>query len=356
MLRFALQCLTLARLFFLSAAGLAALALAPGDQIKDWNGGNGWINSAPLTPASLQGKVVLVDFWEYTCLNCLRTLPYLREWYKRYQDDGFVIVGVQTPEFEFSGDTKNVEDATKRLGITWPVVLDANYAIWKRYETRAWPTELLFDQTGKLVEVQVGEGNYPQTEAKIQSLLRQSNPHLTLPAPMALLPQDSYDKPGAVCYPSTAEMLIGRTPIADPAMGDPMTDLNYVDSSKHDDGKIYLQGYWHSTKEGLVYGGGDGYMALPYHAIQVEVVMRPLNGASRVSVTQDGKPIPHSDAGSDVQYDASGNSYVMVDQPRAYEVVMNAAFGHHELRLSPDHLGIGIYDFAFESCEIPGSK
>src|SRR5579864_4395575 len=132
--------------------------------LASFDGNTGWINSPPLTPADLRGKVVLVDFWEYTCINCLRTLPYLREWYKRYANDGFVIVGVHTPEFEFSGDPKNVEAATKRLGVTWPVALDNHDTIWNRYGTNTWPHELLFAQNGHRVESVIGEGGYPETE------------------------------------------------------------------------------------------------------------------------------------------------------------------------------------------------
>ncbi len=142
------------------------------DTILPFDGATGWLNSSPLTPAELRGKIVLVDFWEYTCVNCLRTLPYLREWYKRYASMGFVIVGVHTPEFTFSSESKNVDAADKRLGVTWPVALDSKNAIWDRYGTNNWPHELLFDQNGKRIESVIGEGSYPQTEAHIQALLQ----------------------------------------------------------------------------------------------------------------------------------------------------------------------------------------
>jgi thiol-disulfide isomerase/thioredoxin len=341
----------------IAAAALFVLpAIAPGDHLMSFAGGKAWLNSAPLTPASLQGKVVLVDFWDYTCINCLRTLPYLREWYKRYASDGFVIVGVEAPEFRFETDGKNLADATSRLGVVWPVVSDFDFAVWKRYGINAWPTELLFDQSGKLVEEEIGEGNYPQTEAEIQALLRKANPSLNLPPPMALLPQDNYDKPGAVCYPKTAEIVVERSRIGNAVSGDPRMDQNYQDPGQHKDGTLYLDGYWRATRQSISYSGGGGYVALPYHAIQVETVMRSNGGPIRVNVTQDDKPVPRDDAGSDLHYDAKGNSYVLVDAPRAYEVIMNAAFGHHELVLSPQGGGLRIYDFAFESCEVPGAK
>jgi thiol-disulfide isomerase/thioredoxin len=327
-----------------------------GTPMLNFEGAASWINSPGLEPADLHGKVVLVDFWEYTCLNCLRTLPYLREWYKRYHDDGFVIVGVHTPEFAFSSQANQVEAATKRLDVTWPVAVDSSLAIWKRYGTDEWPTELLYDQTGKLVEVQLGEGNYPYTESKIQALLKAANPSLSLPPVMALLPQDSYDKPGAVCYPHTQEILIGHTPIADaPTFGDPSSDIAYHDSGSRRDGAIYLDGFWHATRDAVAFGGGSGYFDIPYHAIEVEVVMTPSGGATRVDVTQDGKPLPRDDAGKDVTYDTNGMSYVNVDASRAYQVVENQKYGNYDLRLSPKGYGLAFYDVDFESCEVPGT-
>jgi hypothetical protein len=209
------------------------------------------------------------------------------------------------------------------------------------------------------VESVAGEGAYPQTEAKIQALLRAGNPQLHLPPVMALLPQDSYDKPGAVCYPQTPELLVGRHHIADASsFDDPSQDSNYADNVAHpQDGAIYLQGFWHLTPEAAVSGGGDGFITLGYHAIQVVAVIKPEPGKSvTVGVTQDGRPIARDDAGRDLQYDAAGNSYVVVNAPRAYDLIMNARFGDHDLKLSPKAYGVGFYDFAFESCEIPGSS
>jgi thiol-disulfide isomerase/thioredoxin len=335
--------------------------------ILGFDGATGWINSPALTPAQLHGKVVLVDFWEYTCINCLRTLPYLREWYKRYRGDGFTIVGVHSPEFHFSGETANVTAAARRLGITWPIAVDGDMTIWNRYHNQAWPGEYLFDQNGKLVEKTMGEGGYQATEAKIQSLLKAGNPQLKhLPPVMALLPQDSYAKPGAVCYLQTPEILVGpnrSNAIADmPKYLNPTQDTHYADvDDTHVDGKVYLDGYWRFSPEGsgqgMVSAGGDGYLAMRYHAIQVVAVLKPENGKPvRVVVTQDGKPVAREDAGSDVHYDAGGSSFLTVDTPRAYGVIMNKHFGTHELRLKPGGGGLGIYDIAFESCEVGADK
>jgi thiol-disulfide isomerase/thioredoxin len=324
-------------------------------QLRSFDGGAGWLNSDALTPDQLRGKVVLVDFWEYTCINCLRTLPYLREWYRRYHDHGFVIVGVHTPEFAFSSERTNVAAAAKRLGVTWPIVLDDDATIWKRYGNNDWPHEYLYNQNGTLVESWAGEGGYPQTESAIQALLKSADSKLEFPPVMALLPQDSYDKPGAVCYPKTAEILLAHQPIANAsASNNPAQDTNYqYDGSNPQDGAVYLQGYWHRTSGAVVAGESGGFLLLPYHAIQVVAVMRPEGTPIRVVVTQDGHPVDKSDAGSDLRYGENGDSYVEVDSPRAYDLVANARFGQHTLKLSPRSEGLRVYDFAFESCEVP---
>jgi YD repeat-containing protein len=352
-LTFAALLMCIAPSFLGSRANAASI-----DQLQGFDGGTAWINSPPLTPEELRGKVVLVDFWEYTCINCLRTLPYLREWYRRYHDDGLVIVGVHTPEFNFSAKRVNVAAGAERLGVKWPIVLDDHGTIWKRYDNDGWPHEYLYDQNGRLVESFPGEGGYPQTEAKIQELLKSTQPKLALPPVMALLPQDSYDKPGAVCYPKTPELVVGHQPIANgSAMSNPGQDNDYAyDASNPQDGAIYLQGYWHRTADAMVSGENNGYVTLRYHAIQVVAVMKPENGGStRVEVTQDGAPVPREDAGKDLRYDDHGNSYVEVTAGRAYDLIANARFGQHTLKVSPKSDSLGIYDFAFESCEVPKS-
>jgi thiol-disulfide isomerase/thioredoxin len=334
------------------------------DVLQSFDGAAGWLNGPALTASGLRGKVVLVDFWEYTCINCIRTLPYLKAWYARYHDKGFEIVGVHSPEFGFSGDRSNVAAAASRLGVSWPIALDDEHSIWLRYGVSSWPTEELFDQDGKLVDTQVGEGNYPQTESRIQSLLTSRTPDLKLPPVMALLPQDSYDKPGSVCYPQTPETYVGPwhgQMIADAgAFNDPSTDSVYQDPGPpHREGAVFLRGYWHASKDdqAMVSGDGNGSLALNYKAIQVLAVLKPeAGGTIRVDITQDGKPVARVDAGPDIRFDGSGVSYVDVDAARAYELLDNAHFGQHELRLMPQRYGVGIYSFAFESCEVGSDK
>jgi cytochrome c biogenesis protein CcdA/thiol-disulfide isomerase/thioredoxin len=147
----------------------------------DFVGGTGWINSVPLTRDGLKGKVVLVDFWTYSCINCIRTFPYLLDWYAKYKDFGFVIIGVHTPEFAFEHDTSNVAQAVKQFGIPYPVVQDNNYTIWNAFMNSYWPAEYLIDAQGQYRHIQYGEGDYAQTEQAIQALLAEAGHPVTAP-------------------------------------------------------------------------------------------------------------------------------------------------------------------------------
>ena len=132
-----------------------------------------WHNSAPLTMEQLRGKVVLVDFWTYTCINCIRTLPYVRTWYDKYKDQGLVVVGVHTPEYPVERSSANVAAALKRFDIRYPVAQDNSYATWEAYGNQYWPATYLIDKQGKIVYTHFGEGQYDVTEATIRKLLAQ---------------------------------------------------------------------------------------------------------------------------------------------------------------------------------------
>ncbi len=147
----------------------SALTVKAADRLTLGKGA--WINSAPLTLEGLKGKVVLVDFWTYSCINCIRTLPYLRAWYSKYQDQGFVIVGVHSPEFAFEQSEANVRQAVKDLKVTWPVVQDNAFGIWNAYENQYWPSHYLYGRDGKLIETHFGEGDYAETETAIAQAL-----------------------------------------------------------------------------------------------------------------------------------------------------------------------------------------
>jgi cytochrome c biogenesis protein CcdA/thiol-disulfide isomerase/thioredoxin len=142
---------------------------------------NHWINSQPLTMKDLKGKVVLVDFWTYTCINCIHTLPYVTDWYNKYHDQGFVVIGVHTPEFTFEHETSNVENAVKQYKIYYPVAQDNNYVTWGAYQNEYWPAEYLIDADGNLRYTHFGEGSYDETEKNIQQLLAEAEKSVSKP-------------------------------------------------------------------------------------------------------------------------------------------------------------------------------
>nr|WP_307601152.1 thioredoxin family protein [Variovorax boronicumulans] len=152
-----------------------ALAASPG--LKDYGrapefvGIEKWLNSGPLTMQGLAGKVVLVDFWTYTCINCIRTLPHVVRWYETYKDQGFVVVGVHSPEFAYERSTRNVQDAIERFDIRYPVAQDNGFTTWKAYNNQYWPAFYLVDAKGQVMRQHFGEGEYAEMEAVIQALL-----------------------------------------------------------------------------------------------------------------------------------------------------------------------------------------
>ena len=155
------------------ATAATAASAAPAAAAPEFTGIDTWLNSAPLTMQQLRGKVVLVDFWTYTCINCIRTLPYVKSWHAKYKDQGLVVVGVHTPEYPIERSTSNVKDALKRFDIQYPVAQDNRYATWQAYSNQYWPAFYLIDKGGKIVYTHFGEGQYEETEATIRKLLAQ---------------------------------------------------------------------------------------------------------------------------------------------------------------------------------------
>ena len=158
-------------------ATTVAVAAPPqsGPGAPELTGSTQWLNSEPRNLQQLRGKVVLIDFWTYTCINCVNTLPYVKSWNQKYKDQGLTVIGVHTHEYQFERDTGNVKTANKRLGISYQVAQDNQYATWNDYDKQYWPAFYLIDKKGQIVYSHFGEGAYAQTEAKIQALLAQKN-------------------------------------------------------------------------------------------------------------------------------------------------------------------------------------
>ncbi len=236
--------------------------------------GRVWLNSSPLSFRQLRGRVVLVDFWDYTCVNCIRTLPYVQAWHERYRDKGLTVIGVHTPEFTFAQYESNVEHGIREFGLTYPIVIDSNREIWKAFANRYWPTKYLLDQEGYLRYGHFGEGGYIECEQVIQELLREINPALDLPAMMHPLREE--DHTGAVCYRPSGELYLGhaRGRIGNEGgfKEDQIADYSFTGDLQET--FFYAGGRWASTAEYFeAADDGTHTLRLKYEAVAVNLVM-----------------------------------------------------------------------------------
>ena len=239
-----------------------------------------WINSPPLTLAQLRGKVVLIDFWTYSCINCLRTLPHLKSWYATYHDKGLVIIGVHTPEFAFEHVTSNVRAAVKRLGITYPVMQDNRYKTWDNYANQYWPAEYLIDKQGHVRHTHFGEGEYDQTESLIRRLLSDNGAHARQIAdatPTGLLTPESY---------------LGYARLTNYAGTNPVPNkfANYTFPSSLLANTLAYDGSWRVGAQAIT-AGKNARLRLQFEASNVYLVA---GGHGTVQALVDGKPTRHA--------------------------------------------------------------
>jgi thiol-disulfide isomerase/thioredoxin len=318
-----------------------------------------WINSEPLTMSELRGRLVLVDFWEYTCVNCLRTLPYLKEWHRRYAGLGLVILGVHAPEFGFGRERENVARAVEDLGIEWPVFLDNDFELWRRFSNNWWPRKILVDPAGVIVHDHIGEGGYRRTEEAVQEGIAKLNPGVELPPVME--PVNPHDRPGAVCFPATPELYAGyvRGLYGHPVDID--REALYEPVAPHEVHKAYLEGRWRVEDERLLHVSFSGppgdCVVVRCRATEVNAVLRPETGEPyRVYLELDGAPVAEADAGPDVRRDDEGRSYVEVDAGRMYRLLDSPDYAERELALYAAGDGFGLYAFTFGACVVSPSE
>lgn len=320
--------------------------------------GQTWLNTEPLTMRGLRGRVVLVDFWDYTCVNCIRTLPYLKEWRRRYHDKGLTIVGVHAPEFYFASVTELVRLAIRDFGIEYAVVLDNEHTIWQAYANRYWPAKYLVDHEGYIRYFHAGEGSYGETERAIQALLRELNPLVEVPEPMA--PLRAMDEPGALaaCQRPTPELYLGykRGRIANPEgfVEDESHHFRYGSEPKPDVAE--LDGPWlcrpDSAEVQARSNGERSRLRLMFSAAEVNVVLAA--GAAcplaRLDLTENDAPIPADARGDDVQVDRGGKTWVKVDRPRMYSLIRRDRFVTALVELESVSPELQLFVFTFVSC------
>ncbi len=281
-----------------------------------------WVNSGPLTPEALRGKVVLVNFWEFTCINWIRTSPYVKAWNRDYAKFGLVVIGVHAPEFEFGKQPEIIDRGIRDHGLTYPIAIDNDFVIWNAFANDAWPSTYLFDAQGKLVNQWIGEGNYDQIESEIRRLLIAANPGTKLPA---VSPEaNAFAKTGMPSYAG-------------------ITGESYVGARRRERGMFKLEGDWRSDGQFVELQKGTGTIVLPFIAGEVNLVVQPgPSGKPAMTVLLDGNPIGEA-RGADVGTDGVAR----FDRSGMIRLVAGAPLRKHVLTLVASDPGLRAYVFTF---------
>lgn len=333
--------------------GLIGTALAqsrvpafPVGRLPALGGATAWLNSPPLTPAGLRGKVVLVNFWTYSCINWLRTLPYVRAWAEKYRDQGLVVIGVHTPEFEFEHDVANVRHAAAAMNVGYPVALDNDYAVWRAFNNNSWPASYLVDAGGKVRYFRSGEGEYEQAERMIQQLLAEANNTTASQQPTAV------EGRGAEAAPDWNNLRSGENYVgferterfASPGGVAAGRRRVYALPAKLQLNEWALLGEWTIGKQATVLHQADGAIVYRFHARDLHLVMGPAPKGQpvRFRVSIDGQP-PGAARGGDV--DEQGNGTVR--EPRLYQLIRQGATPIAERRFEITFLDPGVSAFSF---------
>jgi thiol-disulfide isomerase/thioredoxin len=300
-----------------------------------------WLNGPPLTPADLRGRVLLVDFWTYTCVNWLRTLPYLRAWHQKYAAAGLTVVGVHTPEFGFEHDLRNVTAQTSALGIEYPVAVDSDYGVWDDFANSYWPAVYLADGAGRIRHHHFGEGEYAQTEMVIQQLLMDAGAEIDLDLVMVeprglevaaewatLRSPESYLGYGQSSGFVAEDVHLFDVPhVYDPVRGLPLNAWN-------------LAGDWTHARHAAVLNAAGGSVSFAFHARDVNLVMGPATAGATIPfrVTLGGQA-PGTAHGTDVDADGLG----IVDRQATYQLIRQTG------RISDRVVGIEFLDAGVEA-------
>ncbi|MDA1129069.1 MAG: redoxin domain-containing protein [Chloroflexi bacterium] len=340
---------------------------AVGNLAPEFGGIDAWINGGPLTMEELRGQVVLIDFWTYTCINCIRTFPFLKQWHSRYADDGLVIVGVHTPEFEFEKTYENVVQATQNEALVWPMAQDNDFVTWRSYSNRFWPAKYLIDKDGVVRYTHFGEGGYAETEDVIRELLAEANPAFrdeALP-----LPEDQTLDPGFLTTRNaevTRELYGGyERGEGDRTFGQGgyVQQMQYFENKNKvsdfvipdelEPHKINFQGAWHvgpeSSSHGRTTESFEDYLSIVYSATAVNAVLTSDSGEPyKVRVTVNDEYLTDKNKGSDVVIGDDGESYILVTAPTLYNVISNPSYIRREtLKMSSNSPDFGLFAFTF---------
>src|ERR1700722_136812 len=321
----------------------------------DFGAGAVWLDQGAPVPhhvADYRGHVLLVDFWEYTCINCIRDFGVIKRWYGKYHTYGFDVIGVHYGEFNIGFDVKNVRAAAQRFRLPWPVMADQNGTTWKAYESQGWPNRYLIDTKGQIVMQVFGEGNNLVMETKLRELLAVDHPEVKK---IDLDPDENTFKPE--CGGTTQETFVGeiydRSAVED--MGGHQTGdvADFLPPHSPPDGGVMLVGRWRVERDGVIAEGHGAGTELRYHARSLYAVLSPGHEKNvRVNLFQDGSPLPKESAGTDVKFDVKG-AYVDVAEARMYYLVRSPAIGAHLVAMQPEGSGFTLHSYTFgNNCQL----
>ena len=323
-----------------------ASSLGVEGELPSLSGAVQWINSPPLTPDALRGKVVVVDFWTYSCINCLRALPYVRAWYEKYKDQGLVVIGVHTPEFAFEKNPANVKKAVADLKIDFPVAIDNNYAIWRAFKNRYWPADYFIDAQGRIRDHSFGEGEYRGSEHTIQLLLEEAGKGNIAPGFVAV------SAAGAQAAPDNEDIQSPETYVGYGRAANFVSPGGAAKDKSHaysvagisQLNQWGLTGDWTVGEQRAVLNRKDGGIVYRFHARDLHLVLGTASGSPvRFKVTIDGKP-PGDSHGSDA--DASGQG--VVTGQRLYQLIRQSeSISDHTFEIRFLDPGVEAYAFTF---------
>lgn len=302
--------------------------------MPEFVGIEGWINSPPLTKKDLQGKVVLIDFWTYSCINCLRTLPHLKQWYSQYKDQGFVIIGIHSPEFDFEKKPENVKKGVEKFGIPYPIALDSQMKTWDIYNNYAWPAHYFVDYRGRIRYKHFGEGKYEESEKVIRELLAEipqnKNKSQIFP-PIGLKTEQAQT-------PDFSQILSFETYLGSDRRTHFIPNAQNLLLNEWS-----LTGDWKTESERIILQSTPGSILFRFHAAKANLVLHPANAPIEAIVKIDGKIVSHSQAGRDVK-----NGRLIVDEPRLYELINLGDKGaQHTIEIEFLSPGVAAYAFTF---------
>jgi len=304
-----------------------------------------YLNTTPeKLKEEIKGKVILYDIWTYSCINCIRTLPYITAWNEKYSDEGLLIIGIHSPEFEFEKNKENVEIAISKYGITYPVVMDNDWETWKAFENRYWPRKYLADHEGYIRYDHIGEGEYQETEKMIQQLLKERSLELGIQIASAEsfvgikeFEHTSFRTPELYFGYKFAQ---GRNQLGSIEGFNHDKIITYKEPNSLDLHKFYPVGKWLNLEDRMRLESNSGSIKLLYHAKEVNIVSA---NSAELEIFLDGEPLTQENAGIDIDME----NKMVVSEPSLYNMVKSSKPATHELEIKVNQKSFEMYTFTF---------